>query len=760
MPCMLCKTANLIQLMKFIPVFLFVVLCIPARAQVTFTSVNTAFLDSQSYLFGVTWIDADNDNDLDVCVSGFIGAPPVWVNKTELFLNDGTGVFSPSGQISSNHKNPMRHGWADIDNDDDPDLYLAATWNQNDINQLWINNGGSFTLNQSAGATPNTSQPYEGTVSWADYNNDGWVDLFLPRWNNLKNRLFKNNGNGTFTEVTAGQLVNDLAWTSGGFWCDFDNDRDQDIFIVNYQIGPTNPGTNDLYRNDGNGVFTRMTGAGPIVSAPERGRSANWVDVNNDGRPDLFVCNQGGQDLLHINQGNGTFVTIPVGDINNSSWSSNWGDYDNDGDQDMIAIGTWNTEGRFWQNDGQGNLTDVSDSYPGIFQLMNGGTVCNGIAWTDANLDGWLDLHITQPDLAPDYFFLNDGKPCGSWLQIKCIGIESNHSAIGTTLRAKASINGTPVWQMRQVSAQTAATANNPMWQHFGFGDAAFVDSLVVEWPSGKTCVFTQVPVRQVLSISENCTTSVIKSLNNFSTSYREIVSCLPLDSLQLSASLPAGGVWTADCGNCVTQSGWLKTSTLAAGSYLAVYQQGTGCDGSIDSFRVILNNPPVVSVTAPDTLNYKESATLVAAGASAYYWEPSAGLSCSDCASVELTTDSSAFFVVTGTDANGCTDTVHVSIYMYPEPVVEMPNAFTPNNDGSNDEFKPAYKRNIFVEYKLIVYSRWGETVFDSYDIGEGWDGMHNGYPAISDVYPYTFDYELVDGKKGRIVGQVTLIR
>jgi hypothetical protein len=80
----------------------------------------------------------------------------------------------------------MRHGWADIDNDGDPDLYLAATWNQNDINQLWINNGNGLSLNQSTGATPNTAQPYEGTVSWADYDNDGWVDLYLPRWNNLK----------------------------------------------------------------------------------------------------------------------------------------------------------------------------------------------------------------------------------------------------------------------------------------------------------------------------------------------------------------------------------------------------------------------------------------------------------------------------------------------------------------------------------------------------------------------------------------------
>jgi hypothetical protein len=313
--------------------------------------------------------------------------------------------------------------------------------------------------------------------------------------------------------------------------------------VVNYQIGPTDPGTNDLFRNNGNGTFTENDSAGQIVSVPERGRSANWVDVNNDGFLDVFVCNQLGQDLLHINQQNGTFTTIPIGDVNHTSWSSNWGDYDNDGDQDLVTIGFWGAESRFWQNDGQGNLTEINAGFPEIFPLVTSGSNSNGIVWTDANLDGWLDLHISQPDVAEDRFYLNNGLECGSWLEVKCIGVESNGSAIGTTLRAKATINGISVWQMRQVSAQTAATSNNPMWQHFGFGDAAFIDSLVVESPSGKTCVFTQVPVRQVLAISENCTMSVIKSLNNLATSYQEVNRCLPLDSLQLSAGLPAGGV-------------------------------------------------------------------------------------------------------------------------------------------------------------------------------------------------------------------------
>ncbi|MFM8489887.1 MAG: hypothetical protein ACKOCH_26410, partial [Bacteroidota bacterium] len=101
--------------MKHICALLLYILSAPAYAQVTFTAVNAPFLDTESYLNGVTWIDVDNDNDLDVCVSGFSGTPPNWVNKTQIFLNDGNANFSSSGWINSSHKNPMRHGWADID---------------------------------------------------------------------------------------------------------------------------------------------------------------------------------------------------------------------------------------------------------------------------------------------------------------------------------------------------------------------------------------------------------------------------------------------------------------------------------------------------------------------------------------------------------------------------------------------------------------------------------------------------------------------
>lgn len=730
-------------------------------AQTTFQEITPLpFLDSQSYLNGVSWADVDNDGDLDVCVTGFNAATQS--NASAIYLNDGAGNFTASTLLVSNQKNTMRHAWADFNNDDYLDLYIGATWNQNGINELWQNNAGaSLTLNQTTGITPNVAQPYEGAISWADYNNDGWVDLFLPRWNNLGNRLFKNNGNGTFTEVATAATALDLAWTSGGFWGDYDNDGDQDLFVVNYQIG-ANVGTNDLFRNNGDGTFTKITTAGQLTLLPQNGRSANWVDANNDGFLDLFVCNQFGQDELHLNNGDGTFTTHLIGAANHTSWSSNWGDFDNDGDQDLITIGFFGTDSRLWQNDGFGNLTDVTASYPNIFPTATNGSNSNAAIWVDADLDGWLDLHIIQPDNAPDHFYHNAGQPCKSWLEVKCTGQESNHAAIGASIRIKSVINGSPVWQMRQISSQTAATGTNPLWQHFGCGDAALIDSLVLRWPSGKTCVFTHVAVNQVINIKEDCSIEVMKSLNNMEGTFHEMTACLPLPAaINLTPTGQAGGIWYGNCADCINQQGMFSSTGIGAGDYLIRYLSSNNvCGGTVDSFLIHLLAPPVVTASGPDSVDFKAKVKLSAGGAVSYLWQPSGSLSCANCSNPEFTADSTTLFVVTGTGDNGCTDTAHVLVYVRPEPTVNMPNAFTPNNDQNNDEFRPANMASAFTDYKLKVYDRWGERVFESFDIGEAWDGTINGNPAASDVYVYVFDYALISGKSGHVKGQVTLLR
>ncbi len=735
----------------------------PVLAQVTFQQIpGLAFFDSQGYLNGVSWVDVDNDNDLDVCVTGAGGTFPNFTNISGIFLNNGNETFTNTGLLNSNQKNAMRHGWADYNNDGNLDLYIGATWNSNGINELWTNNGGlSLTLTPSTGATPNVAQPYEGTVSWVDFNNDGWVDLFVPRWNDLKNKLYRNNGNSTFSEVTTGAIVNDLAWTSGGFWGDYDNDRDQDLFVVNYQIGATAAGNNHLFRNNGDGTFTKNTTAGQVVTIKQNGRSANWVDVNNDGFLDLFVCNQFGQDLLHLNNGDGTFTTQFIGSTNHTSWSSNWGDYDNDGDQDLVTIGFWSTDSQFWENDGQGNLTDVTNDHPNIFPTETNGSNSNGIIWVDYNRDGWLDLHITQPDLSPDRFYENEKVNCRSWLEIKCIGEESNRAAIGTTLRAKALLGGIPVWQMRQISAQTAATGTNPMLQHFGFDDAGQVDSLVVEWPSGETCVFTQVGVNQIIDIKEDCTFNITQGAPALPGTLQNGSICPPFSgTLQYQPPSPAGGTWTASCGDCINAAGLFNLQNLSAGTYLLRYQQGGICGGTADTFLVNLVELASLELSMDTTVYAGEKVQLGVSGAIIYSWQPSESLSCTNCPDPVFTADTTTVFVVTASDATSCQSTDSLTVTVLPKLKFDLPNAFTPNGDGSNDVFKPVFKGEVFVDYHLRIYTRWGELIFESLSPSQGWTGILDGEALPSDVYVFVFDYQFKDGRSGQEKGSVSLLR
>jgi len=517
------------------------------------------------------------------------------------------------------------------------------------------NGGTSLTLMPNTGATPNVVQPYEGTVSWADYNNDGWADLFLPRWNDLKNRLFRNNGNGTFNEVTVGAIVNDLAWTSGGFW----------------------------------------------------------------------------------------------------------GDYDNDGDLDLVTLGFWNTDSRFWENDGQGNLNDASANHPNIFPTATSGSNSNGVVWVDYNRDGWLDLHITQPDLLPDRFFENEKTSCRSWLEIKCIGVASNRAAIGATLRAKAQVGGSAVWQMRQVSAQTAATGNNPLLQHFGFDDAAQVDSLVVEWPSGNTCVFTQVAVNQIIDIQEDCSIKVTQSPPPFPGTSQTVTLCQPaIDTLQLQPNSPAGGTWTASCGTCISNEGIFDPQNLAAGEYFVRYVQGGICSGTADTFLIQLRMPPSIVLSGDTTVYVGEEVPLLVSGAQNYQWLPVENLSCADCFDPIFTADTTTVFSVTGQDAFGCAATDSVTVTVLPDLEFSMPNAFTPNGDGSNDLFMPAFKGDIFEKFHLRVFTRWGELIFESKSPNQGWNGMMKDVALPSDVYVYVFEYGLTDGSLGQKKGDVTLLR
>ncbi|MBC8047217.1 MAG: VCBS repeat-containing protein, partial [Fimbriimonadaceae bacterium] len=290
-------------------------------------------------------------------------------------------------------------------------------------------------------------------------------------------------------------------------WTDYDNDNDLDLFVTNEDEEPDN-----LYRNDGEGSFSKLTGE-PIVTSAKSTMSSSWADIDNDLDLDLFAANAkyyaAQNDQLFINDGEGSFTEITTGDLvtdGGCSYGSAFSDFDNDGDQDLIVMNgycTGSIVNFLYQNDGTGNFTR---DYTSIDDLN---TPCSyGGAWGDINNDGFQDLIIAtckneSSDPSPDnLFYLNDGND-NNWIKIKLTGTQSNTSAIGAKIFVKAIIDGETVWQMREISAQTGYCGQNSLIAHFGLGDAENIDSVNIIFPSGEDTTLVNITVNQLLSITE-----------------------------------------------------------------------------------------------------------------------------------------------------------------------------------------------------------------------------------------------------------------
>ncbi|MFN0175624.1 MAG: gliding motility-associated C-terminal domain-containing protein [Saprospiraceae bacterium] len=232
------------------------------------------------------------------------------------------------------------------------------------------------------------------------------------------------------------------------------------------------------------------------------------------------------------------------------------------------------------------------------------------------------------------------------------------------------------------------------------------------------------------------------------------------IDTLQLQPNSPAGGIWTASCGICVSNEGIFDPQNLAAGEYFVRYVQGGICSGTADTFLIQLLLPPTLILSGDTTVFVGEEVPLVASGAQNYLWQTSDNLSCDNCSDPVFTADTTTVFLVMGQDAFGCVATDSLTVTVLPDLKFDMPNAFTPNGDGSNDVFMPAFKGDIFERFYLRVFTRWGELIFESNAPTQGWNGMLKDIALPSDVYVYIFEYGLTDGRSGQEKGDVTLLR
>ncbi|MFA6468049.1 MAG: FG-GAP-like repeat-containing protein [Bacteroidota bacterium] len=443
----------------------------------------------------VNWVDYNNDGNLDL----FITNGPSAKANNFLYKNNGDGTFTKIIDASVVNDPGSYDGstWADFDNNGFLDVFTASWYGQKNSFHRQLN-GHFEKVTRSDIAN---DQTYSETGSWGDYDNDGYVDLYLANSAvNKANRLYKNNGDGTFTTITTGSIVTDAKTSRSVDWFDYDNDGDLDIFVANE--GGEN---NSLYRNDGGGIFTSIT-TGAVVNDGGNSFGSSVGDIDNDGDLDIFVANhENTAAFLYKNNGDGTFAKVsadPVVTQNGYSVGSAFGDLDNDGDLDLMVTNAFSgsvaAKNFLYLNNGNGTFENVDT---GI--VANDPGWSYGVAFGDYDRDGDLDIATGNCFGANqnNSLYRNEGNG-NAWITVKSVGTVSNRSAIGAKVRVKATINGIPVWQYRQVAGQSGYCGQN-LESHFGLGNATAVDSLVVEFPSGQKTVMTTVSVKQVLTVTE-----------------------------------------------------------------------------------------------------------------------------------------------------------------------------------------------------------------------------------------------------------------
>ena len=316
----------------------------------TFTKIiSGSLVNDKGFSSGPCWGDYDNDGDLDLFVAN---------QRNEhnfLYRNNGDGSFFKvaEGDIVNDYGSSYTAAWIDYDNDGNLDLFVA---NSGQFCFLYKNNGdGTFKRIKNTAVVNDKGRLWN--ASWGDYNNDGCQDLFMANSSGQNNLLYKNNGDGSFKKITEGPVVNDGGYSMSGSWGDYDNDGDLDLFVGN--AGTSLGGTNDfLYKNNGDGTFTKVT-EGLVVNNPGYTHGGVWADLDNDGDLDLFVGLWGLFDNLFLNNGDGTFEQVLEGNIvkQNGFVSSNIpvADYDNDGDVDVFIPNWENQKNLLFRNNSKGN---------------------------------------------------------------------------------------------------------------------------------------------------------------------------------------------------------------------------------------------------------------------------------------------------------------------------------------------------------------------------------------------------------------------
>ncbi|MUU79180.1 FG-GAP-like repeat-containing protein [Winogradskyella endarachnes] len=397
-----------------------------------------------------------------------------------------------------------------------PSWSLAAgDFDRNGYNDLVYGGGSGVTFmkanSSGTGYTEISGSNYvfSQRSNFVDINNDGHLDAFVCHDVDA-NVYYINDGSGNLTFYqgqSAGVVPNGLGLTPGGgnygtVWIDFDNDRDMDMFIAKCRGGSTTISTNELWRNDGNGIFTNVADSNNWYNSnyPSVGHnnssnlgdniqtwSSAWADFDNDGDMDVYVgasSSTNGLSKLMQNNGDGTFTDVTAGSgVNGAPMGieNAPADFDNDGYVDIL------TNGDILFNNGDFTFTNYSDYMP-----QSG-------AIGDTNNDGFLDVFRNGN------IYLNNANS-NHWIKINTIGTNSNINGIGARIEIETA-TGT---QIRDVRSGEGFEFMSSLTAHFGLGTETSINSITIYWPSGVVDYIENPAIDTTHNITEGSALSVI----------------------------------------------------------------------------------------------------------------------------------------------------------------------------------------------------------------------------------------------------------
>jgi hypothetical protein len=500
----------------------------------------------ETMMGGVAVFDYNNDGLLDVFFTNGAAIPslektdPRYYNR--LYRNNGdaafTDVTAKAGLQGIGYSMGVAAG--DYDNDGFVDLYVAGV----NRNQLFHNNGdGTFTDVTAkagvAGIVPKLGKAWAITAGWFDYNNDGLLDLFVLNYldysvasspacrigdypaycapNNFAgtpNILYRNNGDGTFTDVSRQSHISQFIGKGMGVaFADYDNDGFTDIFVSNDTY------RNFLLHNNGDGTFSDVAMMSGVAyndnAGTVAGMGADFRDLNNDGLPDIFHTAMFADSFpLYRNLGQGQFEDITSRSALTSltsrltAWGTGAFDFDNDGYKDLftadgeILDNSLEVEHRpstlpnsLFRNNGDFTFTDVSSQVGASFSVP---AAHRGAAFGDLNNDGKIDVVVSVLNSRPR-LFLNRNRNQNHWLILKLVGTRDNRDGLGSKIK----ITTARGVQFNHATTAVGYNSSSDKRVHFGLGDAPVADRIEVTWPSGLRQILRDIKADQILTITQ-----------------------------------------------------------------------------------------------------------------------------------------------------------------------------------------------------------------------------------------------------------------